>query len=87
MRVDQYNWQAIARKRLQVHANHCFKVWSQTSEGERWRKMRRKRRPSSYACGFFLPSWHHDLIDALSQDDEETAKHIMLSHLSSFVRS
>ena len=35
---------------------------------------------SPYNYGFSLPDYHHDLIEAIGQADEETAKSIMLYH-------
>jgi len=72
------NWIAKAQQRLQTHANGLFSAWAKTKAGQRWKA--RKRRVSPYYCGFSLPDYHHDLIEAVGKGQEERAKWLMLQH-------
>ena len=72
------SWQTAAREKAQTFANCCFSQWLQSKQGKRWKAL--KSRQSPYLCGFSLPAFHHDLIEALNQDDEQTVKALVLRH-------
>jgi hypothetical protein len=82
-------WVAKAQQRLQEHADRLFTQWVDTKPGQKWKAQQnhhrkawgRKFPPNSpYAYGFHLPQYHHDLIAAVGQGNEEAAKAIMLTH-------
>lgn len=72
------NWQTRARQRLQTFADNHYARWSQSKDGQRFKKSKKKGK-SPYHFGYSLPDYHHDLIEALNNNDEHTAK--MLIHL------
>ena len=73
------NWQTRARQRLQTYANMCYSNWLASRDGKRFKESRKKGK-SPYNFGFSLPDYHHDLIKALNEDDEETAKYLIGLH-------
>lgn len=75
------DWQTKTRQRLQSAANAAFHAWCSTAAGKRWK--RRKLPGSPYRAGFSLPDWHHDVIQALNDVDEERVKYLIHVHLLS----
>jgi DNA-binding GntR family transcriptional regulator len=84
-------WIARAQRWLEENAARLFQAWLQTHSGKAWQRGGQYRRDralftqkvtnsSPYNYGFSLPDYHHDLIEAIGQADEETAKSIMLYH-------
>lgn len=71
-------WELKARERLQTKANQLFNEWAKTKQGIKWKN--RKTEISPYNYGFSLPDYHHDLIEALNNEQEEQAKAILLTH-------
>jgi DNA-binding GntR family transcriptional regulator len=85
------NWIEKAQDWLRDNAARLFADWLKTKNGRHWqtkgqyadyrRKVRQRVHPNSpYYHGFSLPDYHHDLIKAAGNGDEETAKAIMLYH-------
>jgi len=76
------SWATKARQRLQTFADNAFANWCETNAGQKWKSKRcaKKGQPSPYAMGFSLPDFHHDAIVALNRGDEETVKHLILTH-------
>lgn len=87
------NWMGKAQQRLQENAEKLFKQWLETKDGQNW-MIKWSRKPSKmhrlvsnivpqnspYGHGFSLPQYHHDLIKAVGNNDEELAKYLMLTH-------
>lgn len=73
------NWQTRARQRLQTFANNHYSKWLQTKDGQRFKNSRKKLK-SPYHYGYSLPDYHHDLIKALNENDEVTAKNLIDLH-------
>ena len=87
------SWAIKAHQRLQRKSDKLFGAWKATKAGQNWSQnySRKKNKVvksvhptlpqnSPYAHGFSLPEYHHDLIQALKDDNEELAKGIMLEH-------
>lgn len=70
------SWQTRARQRLQTYANNCYSNWIHSKDGQRFKKSK-KRNKTPYIFGFSLPDYHHDLIKALNENDEYTAKNLI----------
>ena len=71
-------WQTKTHERLQEHANRLFSEWVKSKAGAKWKA--RRKSDSPYRHGFGLPEYHHDLIEALGQNNEREAKAIMLRY-------
>jgi hypothetical protein len=73
------DWRQGGREWLESFSQKHFNGWLKSKEGQKWKENqlgKASRRKSPYAMGFYLPQWHHDAIEALSEDDEETFKAI-----------
>lgn len=82
VKSKKQTWQQKARQRLEAHGNKCFTAWCKTKDGKAWcRRGKTRRFESPYRAGFSLPGWHHEVIEALNRDDEETVKGLILEHL------
>ena len=83
--VEPPVWIGSGQKWLQRCSNEAFSAWLGTNLGKLWKKKRYSKSAvklgqgySPYNFGFSLPSWHHDAIKALGENDEETFKAIRL---------
>ncbi len=74
--VNFSQWAGKAQRWLGDNGRRCFAAWLETKAGMTWQA--RRRRCSPYTAGFSLPDYHHDMIAALGNGDEETCKAIML---------
>ena len=80
-------WIGKAQERLQNHADELFASWCETKQGKRWKACRyNNRKHSPYDFGFYLPDYHHDLIEAIEQNDEKRAKGIMWLHSFQYIK-
>ena len=83
---DHSIWISKAQRWLANDAASVWAAWLETKNGVRWKAARyRKTRKgnSPYAWGFSLPDYHRNLIKAIGEADEETAKAIMMYSRSS----
>ena len=76
-------WVGKAQRWLDENAARIWSEWCKTEQAANWRKSQtswhvRRGLTSPYQHGFSLPEYHHDLIKAIADGNEETAKSIML---------
>ena len=76
-------WIGKAQRWLNENAARIWQQWCQTAAGRKWKCCQstwhvRRGWNSPYKHGFCLPEYHHDLIVAVAENDEETAKSIMM---------
>ncbi len=77
-------WWTPGQNWLQQKANAHFSAWSETKDGQRWRKAqyggKDKLKPPFY-FGYRQPEWMDAAREALGKNDEEGFKRIKLDNL------
>jgi hypothetical protein len=78
------SWWAAGSDWLLQKANEHFHQWTETKDGQRWRKAQYKSRvknKSPYYFGYSQPEWIREAQEALGKNDEEGFKAIKLANL------